>query len=174
MKRLFDVIASVFTLCILLPFLLVCAVVIVLDSKGGIFYRQMRVGQYGRHFGLYKFRTMRPGSDKKGLLTVGGRDPRITRTGHVLRRYKLDELPQLLNIIQGDMSVVGPRPEVPKYVALYNEGQRQVLSVRPGLTDFASLQYFDEDELLAASDDPEYTYIHDIMPRKTAVKFGIY
>jgi lipopolysaccharide/colanic/teichoic acid biosynthesis glycosyltransferase len=166
MKRLFDILLSFVGLIILFPFFVLISVWILLDSRGGIFYRQTRVGKNNIDFRLWKFRSMRPDSDKKGLLTVGGRDPRITRSGYFLRKYKLDELPQLINVLTGDMSFVGPRPEVRKYVDLYNEEQRKVLNVRPGITDIASLEYFEENELLARSNEPERTYIDEIMPAK--------
>lgn len=127
---------------------------------------QKRVGKNGKDFSLLKFRTMRPDSDKKGLLTVGMRDSRITRTGYFLRKYKLDELPQLFNVLTGDMSLVGPRPEVRKYVDMYNEEQKKVLSVQPGITDYASIEYVNENEVLARSSNPEQTYINEIMPHK--------
>ena len=135
-------------------------------SKGGALYRQTRVGRDGREFKLLKFRTMRKDADKIGGLITIGEDDRVTRIGCFLRKYKIDELPQFLNIIKGDMSIVGPRPEVPKYVALYNERQRRVLSVRPGLTDYASIEYISENEMLANSTDPDRTYIEEIMPAK--------
>jgi lipopolysaccharide/colanic/teichoic acid biosynthesis glycosyltransferase len=166
MKRAFDIIFSFFGLLALLPFFLFIGIWILMDSPGGIFYRQTRVGRYNRDFRLWKFRSMRPDSDKKGLLTVGGRDPRITRSGYFIRKYKIDELPQLINVLTGDMSFVGPRPEVRKYVDLYNEEQKRVLNVRPGITDVASLEYFEENDLLAKSSDPERTYIDEIMPAK--------
>lgn len=165
-KRLFDILFSFIGLVILIPFFIIVGLIIILDSKGGIFYQQIRVGKNGKDFGLYKFRTMKPDSDKKGLLTVGGRDPRITSIGYYLRKYKLDELPQLINVLIGDMSLVGPRPEVRKYVDLYNQEQLRVLEVRPGVTDFASVQYFNENELLGKSENPEETYINEIMPAK--------
>jgi lipopolysaccharide/colanic/teichoic acid biosynthesis glycosyltransferase len=166
LKRLFDISCSFIGLLLLSPLFLIISVWILLDSRGGIFYRQVRVGQYGRDFRLFKFRSMRPGSDKKGLLTVGGRDNRITRSGYFLRRYKLDELPQLINVLTGDMSLVGPRPEVRKYVELYSEEQKKVLQARPGITDYASIEYARENDLLAQSNDPEKTYIEEIMPAK--------
>ncbi len=166
MKRLFDIVVSFVGLIILLPFFILIAIWILLDSRGGIFYRQTRVGKNGVDFRLWKFRSMRPDSDKKGLLTVGGRDPRITRSGYFLRKTKMDELPQLINVLVGDMSLVGPRPEVRKYVDMYNDEQRKVLNVLPGITDVASLRYFDENELLSKSSDPEKTYIEEIMPAK--------
>ena len=148
---------------------MVVALLIVLESRGGVFYVQKRVGKDNRDFNLYKFRTMRPDSDSKGLLTVGARDSRITRVGYFLRKYKIDEFPQLLNILKGDMSIVGPRPEVRKYVDLYTPEQMRVLTVRPGLTDYASISYVNENEVLAASDDPERTYIEEVMPAKLAL-----
>ncbi|MBL0913272.1 MAG: sugar transferase [Bacteroidia bacterium] len=166
MKRLFDICASLPALILLSPLFLLISLVILLGSKGGVFYRQQRVGRNGKPFLLFKFRSMRPQSDKGSLITIGGRDNRITREGYFLRKYKLDELPQLLNIIRGDMSIVGPRPEVQRYVDLYTPEQKKVLSVRPGLTDWASIEYMDENELLGKSSDPEYTYIHEIMPAK--------
>lgn len=166
LKRLFDIICSLIGVIILLPFFLIISLLILFTSKGGIFYFQKRVGKNNKDFTIYKFRTMRTGSDKKGLLTVGGRDSRITNIGYFLRKYKLDELPQLFNVLFGDMSLVGPRPEVRKYVDLYNEEQKKILSVRPGITDYASLEYFSENELLGKSNNPEETYIKEIMPAK--------
>ncbi len=166
MKRMFDIISSFLVLVLCSPLFLLIALLVALTSSGGVFYSQKRIGRYGKEFSLLKFRTMYSGSDKKGLLTVGMKDNRITTTGYYLRKYKLDELPQLLNIIKGDMSVVGPRPEVKKYVDLYNEEQLRVLSVRPGLTDLASLQYIDENKVLAQYDDAEKAYIEIVMPHK--------
>lgn len=134
-----------------------------------LFYLQTRVGKHGKDFKLFKFRTMHLYADKKGLLTVGGRDPRVTNIGYYLRKYKLDELPQLFNVLLGSMSLVGPRPEVRKYVDLYTNEQQLVLSVKPGITDFASLEYINENDLLAKSDNPEKTYIDEIMPAKLAL-----
>ena len=165
-KRLFDLLLSAIALLVLSPFLLITAIIIGLTSPGGIFFTQVRVGKEMRPFRLYKFRTMRPDAEFSGQLTVGMRDPRITGIGYFLRRYKLDELPQLLNILIGDMSIVGPRPEVPKYVALYDAEQQKVLSVKPGLTDYASLQYINENEILGRAADPEKTYIEEVMPAK--------
>ncbi|MBX3165533.1 MAG: sugar transferase [Bacteroidetes bacterium] len=166
MKRLFDIICSLTGVIILLPFFIIISLLILFTSKGGIFYLQKRVGQNNQDFTIYKFRTMRTSSDKKGLLTVGGRDSRITGVGYFLRKYKLDELPQLFNVLFGSMSLVGPRPEVRKYVDLYNEEQRKILLVKPGITDYASLEYFSENELLGKSSNPEETYINEIMPAK--------
>ena len=169
MKRFLDFSCSLLALIVLAPLWLLIALAIVLESRGGVLYRQSRVGRDDRDFTLYKFRTMRTGSDKKGLLTVGDRDSRVTRVGYFLRKYKLDEFPQLINIIKGDMSIVGPRPEVRKYVDLYTPEQRQVLTVRPGLTDYASIRYVHESEILARSDNPEQTYIDEVMPAKLAL-----
>lgn len=166
MKRIIDIFASAFMLILLFPFGLVIALLIACDSRGGVFYRQSRVGRYNHDFTLYKFRTMRTDADRLGLLTVGARDPRVTRVGYYLRKYKIDELPQLLNILSGDMSFVGPRPEVRKYVDLYNDEQKKVLSVRPGLTDYASIAYINENEILEKANDKEQTYINEIMPEK--------
>ncbi|MBN2681607.1 MAG: sugar transferase [Bacteroidales bacterium] len=168
-KRLFDIFFSVLGIIILTPFLVIIAIIILADSRGGIFYLQTRVGKNNRDFRLMKFRTMRPNSDKKGLLTVGGRDSRITRTGYYLRKYKLDELPQLINVLKGEMSFVGPRPEVRKYVELYNQEQKKVLTVKPGITDYASIEYINENELLAKSNNPEKEYIENIMPAKLKI-----
>ena len=169
MKRFLDVVSSLLVLILLSPLWLVIALLIVCESRGGVFYRQIRVGKDNKDFNLYKFRTMRTGSDKRGLLTVGERDSRITRVGYFLRKYKLDEFPQLINVLKGDMSIVGPRPEVRKYVDMYTPEQLRVLSVRPGLTDLASIQYVHENELLAASEDPEKAYIEEVMPAKLAL-----
>jgi lipopolysaccharide/colanic/teichoic acid biosynthesis glycosyltransferase len=166
MKRFFDIVFSALMLLGLLPLFICISLFISLDSRGGIFYSQKRIGKFGKPFMLYKFRTMFVDSEKMGLLTIGGRDNRITRAGYSLRKFKLDELPQLINVLIGDMSLVGPRPEVEKYVLLYNDEQMKVLNVRPGLTDPASLYYIDESELLASSDNPEKTYIDVIMPAK--------
>lgn len=165
-KRCFDIFASFIGLLLLSPFFIIIAIVIIVDSRGGVFYKQVRVGKNNQDFKLFKFRSMSTGSDKKGLLTVGGRDSRITRSGYFIRKYKLDELPQLLNVLFGDMSLVGPRPEVRKYVDMYNAEQMKVLSVKPGITDYASIEYSNENELLAKSSEPEKTYIEEIMPAK--------
>jgi len=166
MIRFFDIIFSVVGLLLLSPFFLIIYILIRCESKGGGFYCQQRVGKDGRMFGLYKFRSMRTGSDKKGLITVGGHDSRITRMGYFIRKYKIDELPQLWNVLKGDMSLVGPRPEVKKYVDLYTEEQRRVLSVRPGITDYASIEYVDENEILGKADNPDRVYVEEIMPAK--------
>ncbi len=151
------------------PLFVVLAVWIKCDSSGPVFYRQVRVGRHNRDFRLFKFRSMRPGSDRKGLITVGGRDPRVTRSGYYIRKYKLDELPQLINVFIGDMSLVGPRPEVRKYVDMYNAEQMHVLDVRPGITSLASIRYRDENDILAAAEDPDRAYIEKVMPDKIAI-----
>ena len=166
MIRFFDFVLSLVGLVILAPIFIVLAVWIKIDSVGPVFYKQIRVGQNGKDFGLFKFRSMVVDADKKGLITVGGRDPRITRSGYFIRKYKLDELPQLINVLVGDMSLVGPRPEVRKYVELYDDEQNKVLSVKPGITDYASIEYMDENEILGKSTDPEKIYIEEIMPEK--------
>ena len=166
MIRFFDFLLSLVGLVVLAPIFIILAIWIQIDSKGPVFYKQVRVGQNGIYFGLFKFRSMVVDADKKGLITVGGRDPRITRSGYFIRKYKLDELPQLINVLVGDMSLVGPRPEVRKYVDLYTDEQQKVLSVKPGITDYASIEYMDENEILGKSSDPEKTYIEEIMPEK--------
>jgi lipopolysaccharide/colanic/teichoic acid biosynthesis glycosyltransferase len=166
LKRGFDVVSSLIGIIFLFPFLVILWISIQLESSGGGFYRQVRVGKNGIDFRLWKFRTMQTGSDKKGLLTIGGRDSRVTRIGFYLRKYKLDELPQLINVLVGDMSIVGPRPEVRKYVNLYTSDQLRVLSVKPGITDYASIEYSNENELLAQSENPERTYIEEVLPAK--------
>lgn len=166
MKRLFDIVGSLIVIVVGLPFGLLIALLIVVDSHGHAIYKQRRVGRGNVDFWLYKFRTMYAEADKGTLITVGMDDTRITKIGAFLRRYKIDEFPQFLNILKGDMSIVGPRPEVRKYVDLYTPEQLRVLSVRPGLTDYASIRYVNENELLAKSDNPEQTYIQEIMPDK--------
>jgi lipopolysaccharide/colanic/teichoic acid biosynthesis glycosyltransferase len=165
-KRIFDIVCSLLGLIILSPLLILLALLIVIESKGPAIFRQQRVGKGNRDFILYKFRSMYVDAEKRGQLTIGMRDPRITRMGVVLRRYKLDELPQLFNVLNGSMSFVGPRPEVRRYVSLYNPEQMEVLEVRPGITDYASIKYFKENEILGNSTNPEYDYIHQIMPEK--------
>lgn len=166
MKRIFDVVASGLGLLALSPLFLILAVWIKCDSAGPVFYRQVRVGRNNRDFKLFKFRSMRVGSDKNGLITVGGHDPRITRSGYFIRKYKLDELPQLINVFIGDMSLVGPRPEVRKYVDMYTAEQMHVLDVRPGITDMASIRYRNENELLEQADDPDKYYVEVVMQDK--------
>ena len=169
MKRLFDIVASGLGLICLSPLFVVLAVWIKCDSRGPVFYRQVRVGKDNRDFRLFKFRSMRPDSDRLGLITVGGHDPRVTRSGYYIRRYKLDEFPQLINVFKGDMSLVGPRPEVRKYVDMYTPEQMRVLSVRPGITSLASIRYRNENEILAKADDPDRCYIEKVMPDKLAI-----
>lgn len=169
MKRLFDVVCSFFGLLVLSPLFVFLSLWVGLGSKGGVFYKQKRVGRFNKDFTLYKFRSMRVGADKKGLLTIGGKDSRVTKAGFFIRKYKLDELPQLLNVLKGDMSFVGPRPEVRKYVDMYTERQLKVLDVRPGITDLASIKYRNENDLLAAADNPEKYYIDVVMQDKLAL-----
>ena len=166
MKRFIDIVASGLGLLVLSPIFFILAVWIKLDSKGPVFYRQVRVGKNNKDFRIYKFRSMRVGADKGSLITIGGRDPRVTVSGYYIRKYKLDELAQLINVFIGDMSLVGPRPEVRRYVNLYDEKQKKVLTVRPGITDYASIEYMDENVLLERSDNPDKTYIEEIMPAK--------
>ena len=166
MIRFFDILFSLLGLLLLSPLFVILCLAICLESKGGAFYIQERIGLNGKPFGLYKFRYMRIGSDSEGLLTIGERDNRITRIGYFMRKTKMDELPQLLNVLKGDMSLVGPRPEVRKYTDLYTEEQRRVLSVRPGITDYASIEYVHENELLSQAEDPERMYIEKVMPDK--------
>ena len=165
LKRIFDITLSLFGLIILLPFMLIIAILIKIDSKGPVFFKQIRVTKNGKEFKIFKYRTMRVGSDKYSQITVG-KDDRITKIGSFLRKYKLDEIPQLINVLIGDMSLVGPRPEVPKYVALYTDEQKEILKVRAGITDYASIEFSDENDLLASEEDPEKVYIEKIMPKK--------
>ena len=165
-KRLFDITASIIGIIILSPILLLISLFIVFESGFPILYRQKRVGKDNKDFFLLKFRSMNNGADKKGLLTIGEKDSRITRVGYYLRKYKLDELPQLLNVLTGNMSIVGPRPEVRKYVDLYSDDHKKVLSVKPGITDYASIEYTNENEILAKSTEPEQLYIEEVMPKK--------
>ena len=166
MKRLFDILASGFGLLLLSPLLLAVAVWVKVDSRGPVFFRQVRVGRHNKDFRIFKFRTMRVGSDKGSPITIGGRDPRVTCSGYFLRKTKIDELPQLINVFVGDMSLVGPRPEVRHYVNYWTPEQMRVLDVRPGITDPASIRYCNESELLANADDPESFYINVIMQDK--------
>ena len=166
MKRLFDIVASGLGLIVLSPLFLILAIWIKLDSKGPVFYRQVRVGKDNKDFRIFKFRSMRVGSDKGSLVTIGGRDPRVTRSGYWIRKFKLDELPQLINVFIGDMSLVGPRPEVRHYVDYWTPRQMHVLDVRPGITDPASIKFRNENELMEQADDPEKYYIEVIMQEK--------
>lgn len=169
MKRVAEVFLALIALLFLIPLFLIIALLVVFDSKGGAFYTQPRVGRFNHDFRIIKFRTMKTNSDRQGLITTGSSDNRVTRAGRILRKYKLDELPQLINILAGDMSFIGPRPEVRKYVDLYTEDQLQVLTVKPGLTDYASVEYIDEEEILARHADPEKVYVQEIMPAKLAL-----
>lgn len=169
MKRIFDIVASGIGLILLSPLFIILTIWIKCDSIGPVFYKQVRVGRNNMDFQLFKFRSMRVGSDKKGLITVGGHDPRITRSGYYIRKYKLDEFPQLINVFKGDMSLVGPHPEVRKYVDMYTEEQMHVLDVRPGITDLASIRYRNENELLERVNDPDKYYVEVIMPDKLRI-----
>lgn len=169
MKRLFDILFSLIGLVLISPILLFTAIWVKIDSKGPVFYRQQRVGLHGKDFFILKFRSMYVDSDKKGLITIGGHDTRVTKAGYYIRKYKIDELPQLINVLMGDMSFVGPRPEVRKYVDLYTPEQLHVLDVRPGITDAASIKYRNENDLLAQQPNPEKYYIDVIMQDKLAI-----
>lgn len=169
LKRIFDLIFSLFLILLLSPFMLIISLLITIDSNGKIFYKQKRVGKNNIDFKIFKFRTMHPGSDQQGMLTVSAKDPCITRVGYFLRKYKLDELPQLFNVLIGNMSFVGPRPEVRKYVDMYKPDQLHVLNAKPGITDYASIEYSDENEILSRSPDPENEYIRKIMTEKLAL-----
>jgi len=171
MKRVFDFILSLIGLILLSPIFLIISLLIAFSSKGGVFYKQTRVGKDNIDFKVYKFRSMIVDADKKGLLSIGkdGRDPRITKIGYILRKYKLDELPQLINVLKGDMSLVGPRPEVRKYVDLYDDNQKEILKVKPGITDIASITFRNENDLLSQNPNPEDYYIQEIMPKKISL-----
>ncbi|MCH2199525.1 MAG: sugar transferase [Flavobacteriales bacterium] len=172
MKRLFDMLASAIAIIVLLPLFIIIATWIFIDDGTPIFFRQRRVGKDQREFRIYKFRSMYKDTESSGQLTIGGKDPRVTKSGYFIRKYKIDEFPQLLNVLAGDMSIVGPRPEVPKYVKYYSEEQLEVLSVRPGMTDPASIEFINEDEVLGKSEDPEKTYIEEILPQKLTLQLG--
>lgn len=165
-KRTFDVVMSSIGLIVLSPFFLIISLLIKMDSKGPVLFKQERVGRYEKNFKILKFRTMVTDAEKKGAQITIGRDSRITKVGHLLRKSKLDELPQLINVFKGDMSLVGPRPEVPKYTQYYNKVQKKIFEIRPGITDYASIKYRDENEILALSSEPEKTYIEEIMVDK--------
>ncbi|MFM1894327.1 MAG: sugar transferase [Flavobacteriales bacterium] len=172
MKRLMDLFTALLVLVLFLPFGILISLLILLESSGGVFYRQERIGLKGKPFYLLKFRSMRPNADLQGKLTVGERDPRVTRIGFFIRKFKLDEFPQFINVLKGEMSVVGPRPEVAEYVALYSDIQRRVLDVKPGITDEASITYFEENKLLSKSTNPQKTYIEEIMPEKIRINLA--
>lgn len=169
MKRVFDIIFSLFALSLFLPFGIIIALLIVLGDGLPIFYKQERVGQHGVIFKLLKFRSMKNNAEKFGQLTVGMQDPRITKVGVFIRKFKLDEFPQFINVLRGEMSIVGPRPEVKTYTDLYTTEQKEILKVKPGITDYASIAYFDENALLGESENPKQTYIEEIMPAKLAL-----
>ena len=166
MKRIFDIIASGLGLLLLSPLFVIIAIWIMLDSKGPVFYRQVRVGRHNKDFKIFKFRSMCQGADRGSLVTIGGRDPRITRSGYFIRKYKIDELPHLINVLLGDMSLVGPRPEVRHYVNYWTKEQMRVLDLRPGITDPASIRFRNENELMQKADNPEEYYINVIMQEK--------
>ena len=169
MKRLFDILFSLMVLSLFFPIGLLIAKLILVSSPGGIFFRQERIGLHGKPFRLFKFRSMRRDSEKSGTLTVGMKDSRITKIGVFIRKFKLDEFPQFINVLVGNMSVVGPRPEVKEFVDLYTEEQKKVLEVKPGITDYASIAYFNENEILAKSNNPRETYIKEVMPDKIKI-----
>ena len=168
-KRVFDFFSSLIGIIILSPLLLIVSIIIKFSSKGPIFFKQIRVGKNEKEFAILKFRTMVTDAEKLGKQITVGRDPRITPIGHFLRKYKLDELPQLFNVLLGEMSLVGPRPEVPRYTKYYSEEQKNVLKVKPGITDYASIKYSDENSLLGESDNPEGIYINQVMPDKLRI-----
>lgn len=172
MKRLVDLLLSALLLLLFSPVLLLLSAAVWMESGRPVFFKQIRVGKGAKEFTLLKFRSMYVNAEARGQLTLGDRDPRVTRVGYFLRKSKLDELPQLINVFRGDMSLVGPRPEVPKYVALYNEEQRKVLNVKPGITDMASIEYMDEAEILAQAEDPEKKYIEEVMPHKLSINLS--
>ena len=166
MTKIFDYFLAILGLLLLTPIFILVAIAIRIDSKGKIFFRQWRVGKHGKYFRVFKFRTMYRDADKIKLLTTSNKDIRITKVGLFLRRFKIDELPQLLNVLAGDMSIVGPRPEIPEFVKLYSKSQQQVLQIKPGITDLASLIFINENELLAKAENPEGFYLHEILPLK--------
>lgn len=172
MRRLSDLFFSLFGLLLLLPVFILIALLIKLDSKGPVFFRQKRVGKNNKDFKIFKFRTMYLESDKKGLLTIGEKDPRVTKIGCYLRKFKLDELPQLINVFLGDMSFVGPRPEVRFYVDFYTEKQKKILNVKPGITDLASIEFRNENELLNKQSNPKQYYIDEILPKKIEINLN--
>lgn len=168
-KRIFDIAVTLVVGIILFPIALIVSVMILLECGGGVFFKQERIGLHGKPFYLWKFRTMKKNAETRGQLTIGMKDDRITKLGTFLRKYKLDEIPQLINVLMGQMSLVGPRPEVKKYVDLYNEEQLKILNAKPGITDYASLEYFKENEILGNATDPEKAYIEEIMPHKLRI-----
>jgi lipopolysaccharide/colanic/teichoic acid biosynthesis glycosyltransferase len=168
-KRIFDIIVTLIVGIFLFPIAIIVSIMILLECGGGVFFKQERIGLHGKPFYLWKFRTMKQNAETRGQLTIGMKDDRITKLGTFLRKYKLDEIPQLLNVLSGEMSLVGPRPEVKKYVDLYNQEQRKILNAKPGITDYASLEYFKENEILGNAADPEKAYIEEIMPHKLRI-----
>lgn len=166
LKRIFDLISSFFGLLLLMPILAIISIVIKLDSKGTVFFRQVRIGKDEREFKIFKFRTMEVETKSEGMQITVGKDKRITKSGYFLRKTKLDELPQLINVLLGNMSFVGPRPEVPKYVAMYDKNQKSILKVKPGITDIASIYFRNECDILAYEIEPEKAYVEKIMPFK--------
>lgn len=169
LKRGFDIFFSLSSILLLLPLLIIVALLVKVDSEGDIFYTQKRVGRYKKSFSIYKFRTMINHSDKKGLLTVGNKDNRITKVGYFLRKYKIDEIPQFINVLKGDMSIVGPRPEVERYVSLYSVEQLNILNVKPGITDESSIIYRNESEILSRQSEPEKYYVNFLLPNKLTI-----
>ncbi len=169
MKRAFDLIISIIVLIVFLPLFIFVGLLIITESKGGVFFKQERIGKNLVPFFILKFRTMKVNAESEGKLTVGTKDKRITKTGYWIRKYKIDELPQFINVAKGEMSIVGPRPEVSKYVNLYSDNQKKVLLIKPGITDYASLEYFEENKLLGESENPEETYIKEVMPEKLKI-----
>ncbi len=165
-KRAIDFFLALIGLIVLSPLFILIAILIKKEDGGSIFFRQTRVGQNGKLFKIYKFRTMVENAEKLGALVTKEGDPRITKIGKILRKYKLDEIPQLINVIKGEMSLVGPRPEVPKYVKYFEKDYQEILKVKPGITDFASLEYIDEEKLLKNAENPEKIYIEEILPKK--------
>ena len=165
-KRMFDIVFSILGIILVLPLLIIVSILIKLTSDGPIIFKQKRIGQYGKKFDIYKFRTMIKNSESKGAKITIGKDPRITNIGFILRKYKIDELPQLFNILKGEMSFVGPRPEVEKYVEIYKKEYENILKIKPGITDLASIKYSNENDILANKENPENYYINNIMKEK--------
>ena len=172
LKRIFDIIFSLFGIIISLPFIIVISILIKIEDRGVIFYRGVRIGRFGKPFRMFKFRTMAINADQIGGPSTADDDPRITKVGRFLRKYKLDEIPQLINILKGEMSIVGPRPEVPFYVDMFTEEEKKILTVKPGITDWASLWDSDEGSILAGSKDPEKDYMEKVRPQKLRLQLG--
>lgn len=174
MKRIFDLSVSIFGLVILSPIFLILSIVIMADSPGGVFFRGPRVGKHGKIFRIYKFRSMKPDCEGKGKWNVGDKDDRITRAGHILRKSKLDELPQLINVVKGDMSLVGPRPELEFYTNMYTEKERVILKLKPGITDWASIANFEQFKRFTKAEDPDTFYLEQIRPLKLRLQMHYY